>query len=1491
MSLPLKVLHAALNRLEEQETALLAWGDTGGFFTREEVLQEITQACPDHAPDSVFMGLLKHAMLNEAPNPMGLLVYRTRMGEAVHLYRNLRQWFHGKPLEEARTLVSDFRFVRRPRSYPKRELVPAELLATWKSELPLSEQEQQLMQELLSPLDKFRLAGFQARATERIVKAWHYHNQSPRTSSGTIVCAGTGSGKTLSFYLPAMASLAADICQDPTPRVRILAIYPRKELLKDQFMETWSQCRKLDNYLLTTAGRKLRIGSLFGDTPNNVSQAKQALDKQGGAALTFDLLRCVNEQCAGKMQWPLSSMEQQSEVLACSVCGHKVENDEVCLTRQQLSDTAPDILFTTTEMLNQQLGNNFRNKLFGVGASQKGPTLVLLDEVHTYGGNTGAQTAYLLRRWMQRAYCRPHFVGLSATLADAEAFFAELVGANQQNVALVEPQDNEMLDEGAEYLLALRGDPVSQTALLSTSIQASMLTRRILDTPSQRSKGTWGTKSFVFTDDLDVNNRLYHQLSDAEGWKTSYRGATLDRAPLASLRGSENQSEVDPQLKIELGQDWRVAESIGHSLTADGRARVARTSSQDAGVDSEADIVVATASLEVGFNDPTVGAVIQHKAPRDVASYLQRKGRAGRSRTMRPWMLVVLSEFGRDRVAFQRYEELISPQVKRQGLPLHNSHIQKMQAAMATLDWLSQRMGRGAIWTLLNYPQNENKENERKALLSDVEKVLQPGLTKNALETYLQHALHLDEDALQRVLWSPPRSIMLEFLPTLRRYLTTDWAEYAAPWQALSRTRSPMPEFIPDALFSELNLPSLGVRLLRGRNNFDKWESLTFHQGLREFAPGRISKRYATGSNYEADWLVPEDFKPIANQVTEVDFEVSEAFGQRLTEDGNVVTQDGQSISVLKPSEVYTRPLEFTFNLTEKSNAQLKWQVAFNDLEQATPHSPPAGAWKRSLRDITFFTHQHMTPLEVVRYSTGSLASLRFKNGQQAHADFHWRHHGQTVGVGNRQWVDGTRLRISIALAQFRRILSKPEVLRGLRPVYFQSRVSELTRFEHDPFKANWAVECFLAALASELLSGTHDNIKAAIAFLASEDGCAKLQRIPGSLFQSEQAEDAGRQQQLQADLQHLLSEPEVQQELLLCAEALWQAPEQLVGFEAWAQKVLANTLAAATQQALCTLLPDVDEHSVVADALWSAPSSDAPSEQHITFEIWLTECEPGGSGVISRLSDAYHADPTQVLNILARSLKPGDYEQIDFDLFSLLEQLAEEQALQDAVADVRYAIDHASRKAANKQLHKQLVEAGFAVTHSFLTVLYSRLLRAGSSETTDVELLKLLVDWRQLEQQTGLEWNLNIAAHAIAGKESAGDVHEHFQMLCRYQGMLWPRGYTIRQSELNYYNPFITGHALTERMLGAQLFSEQTTSVEAQEPDWLAKVHAQLRQAGRVDLIVSRTMLSQITEIVTLLQVDPLDHLGLFLYPRIGSASRFQGNLVLRVELAEALQ
>lgn len=1492
------VLHQVLDVLEAQENALLVWGDTGGFFNEEELLTLIRQALcnifkrdpTDAECDETLLAMLNTAMLIQVPHPHNLTVWRTRMGESVHLFRNLRQWFLGKSLEESRTLVSDYRFIRQQRTYPDRVELPEKLISQWQDTLKLTPRMCDIMRHALASKSTFKLSGFQVEATKRILQSWRRHRKGVDAASGTIVCAGTGSGKTLAFYLPAITSLAEDICQDPHARVRILAIYPRKELLKDQFAETFAQCRKLDAYLQQNGTRKIRIGAYFGDTPMRPDDALEKL--KGKSALPFGLMKCQqrtpsDDECGGELVWRKVDMQDHREVLICSHCQHQIDSSEVVLTRnaQQQKGMAPDILFTTTEMLNLQMNNGWCNHLFGVGY-QQGPTLILLDEVHTYGGTTGAQTALLLRRWMQRTSCLPHFVGLSATLADGRNFFAQLIGATAENVDLIEPKAGEMKAEGAEYLLALRGDPVSETALLSTTIQASMLLSRLLDAQSNKSKGTWGKKTFIFTDTLDGNNRLYHQLSDAEGWKTTSKQSLRVKAPLASLRQSLNG---DINHKTELGQNWRVAEEIGHDLEAN--KIISRTSSQDAGVDARADIVVATASLEVGYNDPEVGAVIQHKAPNDVASYLQRKGRAGRQRGMRPWMLVVLSAFGRDRVEFQRYENLVSPEIKRQGLPLGNQHIQKMQAAMATLDWLSKTGNIKDVAGVLRKPQKNLRYLD--ALQTSIEEILRGGRKQNELTRYLGDALQYSDDIIQMLLWSPPRSIMLEFLPTILRNLKTRWAVNGVEWAGLKpqgheRGSSPVPEYIPQNLFSELNLPELDIRLLRGHADYDKWENLPFWQGLREFAPGRLSKRYAIDSNTSTDWLVPENFTPVAGGgLEQVPFAIQEAFGDNWIAECQIEHQ-GKMIDIIKPSWVLTTRADVD-RLSDKSNAQLQWQLEILNPGIAIPNEVPAGAWKPALKDITFFNHQHMTPLELVRFNTGAHASFRFKNKSRAHTDFQWVSDGKRVGVGSRQWVDGVRLRFEITHETVNRVLNQQEILSGLRPVYFLHAVSQLPEFEFDSFNAAWVAECFQAMLAELLATGRYASVASALDYMASANGMARLQNIPSSLFQPDNDAESGNEQPLQSNLKEMLGDVAIQQALLGCAGVFCKPIEEVDGFIDWARQVLADTLSAGIHQTLCCLLPDINERSVVTDSLWV---DDLQSGKQL-LEIWLCEMESGGSGVLIRLQEAWFDDPVRFLNVMVRNLSAGDYEQIDFDLRALLAEIQQDEQLRDAVMQVREAENYDARREANKHLHYQLTRKGFRISHSFTTVLYSRILRPGSDEGTDEQLHALLSDWVDLEAAAGIEFNLNIMAHALAVKASGftSDSQAVFQAQCRNQNLLWPRGYTIRQAELSFYNQFSSRALTTERLLAAALFNDHVQQIDAISHDWLTVLHQALCLAGRAELVLKREDMHHLHSLITTVQVEPVDYLGLLLYPRLGEVRRQQDSVILRIELAEALQ
>ncbi len=473
----------------------------------------------------------------------------------------------------------------------------------------------------LTTRQRLTLAGFQVRAIVRIL--------SSAQESGTIITAGTGSGKTIAFYLPALLAISDQV--NPNDFwTKTLAVYPRNELLKDQFAEAYQQCRRLDEVLLESNRRPILIGALFGSTPTEASALAVTRAKWPKKAGEFvcPWLKCP--VCGSVLLWMQRDLAAKKEALRCSSteCGHALPENTIVLTRSRLVSATPDVLFTTTEMLNQRMSDLKMRKLFGIGQpGAKRPKFMLLDEVHTYSGTSGAQAALVLRRWRHMVASRTTWVGLSATLQEAPRFFAELTGLESEAIAEITPLDTEMVEEGAEYQIILRGDPTLQASLLSTSIQAAMLLGRAMDSPASATRDPifFGSRVFAFTDDLDVTNRLFDNLRDAEAY-TIFGRPDHARGPLALLRGEQPR---DPRRDLD-GQRWRLCERIHRPLEA--RLLIGRTTSQDAGVLQDADVVVATAALEVGYNDDEVGAVLQHKAPKSMASFLQRKGRAGRKR-------------------------------------------------------------------------------------------------------------------------------------------------------------------------------------------------------------------------------------------------------------------------------------------------------------------------------------------------------------------------------------------------------------------------------------------------------------------------------------------------------------------------------------------------------------------------------------------------------------------------------------------------------------------------------------------------------------------------------------------------------------------------------------------------------------------------------------------------------------------------------------------
>jgi ATP-dependent Lhr-like helicase len=847
-------LAGVLDALEDLELPLLSWGVTQASLTLDEVQAVLVEAVDadvragvaDPPTEAEYLAeLTRRGLLHHVPGTSPGR-YRTRLAEGLRLLSELRQlfppggaagprwWRNGLPL------VADYRLHAGPRRFPRREVPVEDLVATLVTRPDWSPSHTELARAMV---DGRLLSSFQVAATGAVLGAIG----APR-ARGVVIGAGTGSGKTLAFYLPALLSFAPAL-RAGRHRVEALALYPRKELLRDQAREFMALAARTAETLRANGGRPLRAGLLYGDTPHRTTDSRLGSRDSAWSPLAdgarCPYFPCPFGDCGGDLVWRSADRSRGEERLHCTRCAGTIGDDLLALTRESLARRPPDIVFTTTEMLSRSASDRANGAVLGWSGSSA-PRVVLLDEVHTYSGVHGAQVGLLLRRWRNavrgRGLAPPALVGLSATLRDAVPFFASVTGLPETAIEYVTPRQADLESKGREYSLVVRGDPVSGASLLSTTLQTSMLLGRLLDPRGER--GLYGSSGFVFTDDLDVTNRLYDDLRDAEGGqhRRPRPGATR-KAVLAQLRAPRFSAGGGAHLaeRYRDGQAWVLPSEIGHPLTGDlreGPLRIGRTSSQDAGVDAVADLIVATASLEVGFNDPRVGLVLQHKAPRDPAAFIQRRGRAGRSPDMRPWTVVVLSDYGRDRVSYQAYEQLFFPEIPARRLPVGNRFVLKMQAAHALLDWVSREASRReAGWIdarrVLQAPHSSPHRAPGTERVADVlRELLGESDRRDEFARFVQRALDLPAAEVQAVLWEEPRSLLLAVVPTALRRLDTQWT-------TVDGTETPpgqvLPEFITRALFDPLDVPDVLMELPFASDDENRMPILS---ALREAVPG-----------------------------------------------------------------------------------------------------------------------------------------------------------------------------------------------------------------------------------------------------------------------------------------------------------------------------------------------------------------------------------------------------------------------------------------------------------------------------------------------------------------------------------------------------------------------------------------------------------------------------------------------------------------------------
>ncbi len=1523
---------AILDLIEAIEMRSLVWGFTSGSLSENEALELADRVSgeDDDAGDGedLIEELIDNKLIFELKNIGGDVRIRSRFAEMMRLAATNRQLFPNKLWQGAPHLVADFRVDRRPRRFPRRDRLPTDILDEHGSAIASTALRRALWQSLTSRPD-MKLAAFQERAALRLAVS--------SEDIGTIVSAGTGSGKTIAFYLPGILRIGEAVGSDHW--VKAVAIYPRIELLKDQFAETFRMARAIDAPLATHDRRPLKIGALFGATPRRASR-QELIDKnwlRRGLDFICPWMRCP--ACDGELLWRQTDLESGTEQLTCARhdCKDIVSEDWIVLTRNRLQRQPPDILFTTTEILNQRLSDHWMRGLFGVGSIQaKKPFLALLDEVHTYQGTTGAQAALTLRRWRHLLAAPISWVGLSATLDDAARFFADLTGVHPNRVVEITPSLDEYEEEGAEYQILLRGDPASRASLLSTTIQTSMLVPRVLDPPDARdASGAFGRRAFLFTDDLDVTNRLYDGLRDAEAF-TIFGKPDEKRRPLANIRGVG----PDAAARDLEGQRWRICEDIGHPL--DRRLIVGRTTSKDAGVNQSANIVVATAALEVGFNDPLVGAIIQHKAPRSMASFLQRKGRAGRNRAMRPITLTILSDYGRDRAFYQTYEHLFDPTLKPQHLPIRNSYVLKIQAVFALFDWLAARTTgyeKAWQWDVLSRPLEHSSKPVRTVVKRTKEKLTELVRGDVAaiedLRDYLHLALAIDESTVEALLWESPRSLLLEAVPTLVRRLYGQWKLAFPVGDRVTDIQidyHPLPDFVPRNLFSDLSLPEVRVILPPATvNHKERFETLPILQALNQLAPGRVTRRFAHERGALSHWV------PVDSASSEQDRRISEyaeehelvgTFTGRLNED-----VEDQPLFVFRPWTVRLSKAARSEALPS-SNARLAWRtdIVANGAPLSVP-IPPRSAWRDYVQAIDFHLHRFRSSVSVRRFAPTAHANIR-----TLQSDFPVTLHFKSdddrpAAVGFEMEVDGFRLDLSLPGTEvLAASVLPPALMATCRHSYVRDTFRTDPRLPDDinSFQRDWLFQILLSVLLANAAT-TNRTIDAVATDLLNEDRLegvfhGAMEELFGAIppdlpddsehddeggnanddekdapasFQAEGAKGGGAAAspmapgRLQQSLAVHLSRPIVRERLRALAVQL--ANTDTESFTAWLRRLILDTLGEAMLQACIAAAPRQATVDTLLVDIHDDPDCGAAS-------VWITEATLGGAGVIEAFAERFASEPRIFFTALEAALAATDLELVDGSLREILALALNDSEIADYLARLRSTNSHRERSTLWQTLSHRLTQrGGIDLSHALSVSLNTRLLCSGSGPQLDSLLLELKINWDGLQRRFGLavglrefayicskDVNLSASVRKFLSMTLPAAAIEYVNVFAAVTSLLWPHADEVRLRSLQSYNPYRRGRSTDPAVVRHLLLSRSMETIELADSDWHAQLDAAFATHGACQLAASASEAAALRRTTVLLVATPVNVGVLQLFPVVERVERSDGRILVSFTLRE---
>ena len=666
------------------------------------------------------------------------------------------------------------------------------------------------------------IAGFQERSLERLLGAWQGEGQQT-----FVIAADTGSGKTEAAALPLIVAAAADRLRGLRGVSTIMA-YPRTRLAANQ-------AQRVAGYLAVLARQDgmptVTMGLQFTQVPTTFEYANEDAGwrRQANGVWSFPFFGCP--ACSRELLLHEREGVEQTDALRCTSCDWRY--DGWVGTKAALAETPPNLFLPTTDSLHQWLHHPRYGALFGDREGWSAPRAVLADEIHLYSHVHGAQVGYALRRLASRSARnsggRPVLaVGMSATLGDPATAWGRLIG--RETVDLITPDaaagERQANPRGREYFYFLqpeaesRGQDVSGA---STAVQGFMCLAHGM---RRRTGQDGGYRGLVFLDSIDKVRRLHAVYQDAEEIRrlASFRTRYFPDDPVTGQPRTECCGEPHGCEIFRDGECWWFAANDRRQTGASGLRRrdwpltvapqpvTSGTTGRVEDLIRRSDVVFATSSLEVGYDDPDITLVYQQYAPQNLASFIQRKGRGGRGVDDRPITGVTLSLYSaRDSWWFRRPAEMVNPQGFDTPLNPQNHFVRRAQVLSAALDGAARYSATtGSASLSVNGRMTPGALAEAEAVVCEI---FGPAPWREFEAESLEA---LWNAALARARPGEPISTLAEF-------------RAAVPW-------------IPNFLFEAVNMPRLQVTTPDDPPRTNRREDISLV--LNAAAPGNATRRF-----------------------------------------------------------------------------------------------------------------------------------------------------------------------------------------------------------------------------------------------------------------------------------------------------------------------------------------------------------------------------------------------------------------------------------------------------------------------------------------------------------------------------------------------------------------------------------------------------------------------------------------------------------------------